>query len=197
MRNFTLLAAAMAALAAPALAQVINRGAVVVPQSTPPSSPPGADVVPQPSLPPPQTPEPSNPSIQIGGGPIPQGSYQQTCRDLRMEGSRLFAVCKKADNLGFSGGWQATSLDTSNCLSSDLFSNEDGNLECAPEGSYRQSCKNRQSHRDFDILTAECLREKGSAIELDRYKSARLEAVSTCRPGTIQNLDGNLACDRR
>jgi major membrane immunogen (membrane-anchored lipoprotein) len=63
---------------------------------------------------------------QAGGqqaGIVPQGSYQETCRNARTNGPQLLANCQKKD-----GSWQNTSIDTRSCKGNIV--NEDGNLRC-------------------------------------------------------------------
>lgn len=63
---------------------------------------------------------------QAGGqqsGIVPQGDYQQTCRNARTNGPQLIANCQKKD-----GSWQNTSIDTRSCKGGIV--NEDGNLRC-------------------------------------------------------------------
>lgn len=58
-----------------------------------------------------------------------------------------------------------------------------------PPGSYRLSCKNiRQSARD---LVANCKKMSG------RYVSTTLPDYTSCRTGKIDNVDGQLFCERR
>jgi hypothetical protein len=54
---------------------------------------------------------------------FPPGSYQRTCRDMRMDGSMLYATCRT-----ISGEWTQTSIDTSSCLSQ--ITNQNGILSC-------------------------------------------------------------------
>jgi len=64
---------------------------------------------------------------QAGGrqaGVVPQGSYQQTCRDARTNGPQLIASCQDK-----SGNWQNTSIDTRSC--SGEIVNDNGQLRCS------------------------------------------------------------------
>jgi CVNH domain len=53
----------------------------------------------------------------------PQGSFQQSCRDIRMQGSTLTAVCRRAD-----GREQPTSLGVARCVGD--IGNNNGQLQC-------------------------------------------------------------------
>ena len=195
-----------------ALAQVI-RGADRVPQ--PPQQSPlpgGAENVPPPPSARPSAVDsiPRSPSPGVAGQPLspqtspsfssgpdgPKGSFRQTCKDVRMDGSLLLAVCKQMEMAGIGGGWRAATLDVSNCYLFDDISNENGYLDCSPPGSYKQTCFNRQTNRLQDAITADCW-TSSDVFHQSRQVAARLDNVSTCMQGTIQNLDGILACDRR
>jgi hypothetical protein len=65
---------------------------------------------------------------------LPSGSYRQTCRDVRVNGSNLAASCRKID-----GSWQLTYLDVSQCVGD--ISNENGTLSCPQQsaGPQRQN----------------------------------------------------------
>lgn len=58
-----------------------------------------------------------------GWGQIPSGSYQQTCRDIRANGSQLTASCQ--DNRG---RWNYSSLNFRDCR--DDIMNDNGRLAC-------------------------------------------------------------------
>jgi len=60
------------------------------------------------------------PGTQAG---VPQGSYQQTCRNIRNNGPQLVASCQDK-----SGKWQNTSIDTRSCNGEIV--NDDGQLRC-------------------------------------------------------------------
>ena len=58
-----------------------------------------------------------------------------------------------------------------------------------PSGSYTRTCKNvRQSARD---LVANCKNTSG------KYVRATLNDYLSCRPGKIDNINGQLFCERR
>ena len=129
---------------------------------------------------------------QTGG--LPPGSYQQTCRNARTNGSQLIASCQKKD-----GHWRDTSIDSSTCAGGIV--NDDGQLRCAsggtygggwqgptqalPPGDYQKSCQN--IHVEDSDLVASCQKKDGS------WKDTRLKNANSCG-GQIVNIDGNLHC---
>ena len=60
---------------------------------------------------------------QHGRGRAPPGSYRESCRDIRMEGSVLHALCRRRGR-----GEQRTALNIARCVGD--ISNNDGNLVC-------------------------------------------------------------------
>ena len=54
----------------------------------------------------------------------PPGSYQQSCRDIRMQGSTLSALCRRANNRGE----QPTALNVAHCAGD--IGNNNGQLQC-------------------------------------------------------------------
>jgi len=82
------------------------------------------------------------------GGTTPPGSYQQSCRDIYVNGTTLYATCKTRD-----GGWSSTPTSLSNtnqCIGGVL--NIDGVLRCSmgeapPNGSYMRSCTDEWEQR--------------------------------------------------
>lgn len=65
-----------------------------------------------------------------GWGQIPAGSYQQTCRDVRVNGAILSATCQDAR-----GGWRPSSLNFRDCR--DDIGNANGRLSCSSGGGGR------------------------------------------------------------
>jgi hypothetical protein len=61
-----------------------------------------------------------------GSADPPDGSYQITCHDVVLTGSKLAAVCRTE-----SGGNNPTQLDLSQCDASRLITNEHGDLQCS------------------------------------------------------------------
>jgi hypothetical protein len=113
---------------------------------------------------------------------IPGGSYQRTCRNIRV---MLWAECQKFDGL-----WQATSLDLTTLSNADV-ENANGVLRVVgasstplqgylPQGSYQQTCRNMRV-----TLSAEC--EK-----LDRSWQATTLDVTYLSNADVLNSDGVL-----
>jgi len=127
--------------------------------------------------------------------PPQRGDYVETCRDIRRNGSTLYAQCQKKD-----GGWRSTSLDTRNCRGQIV--NDNGYLTCAqgggqgyghsgyggtPPGDYRRTCNDiRVSGNRLD---ANCQQEAGG------WRSTSLENYQRCG-SLISNVDGHLRCGR-
>jgi hypothetical protein len=130
-----------------------------------------------------------------GYGGTPFGDYQQTCQDIRINGSFLEARCQKRD-----GGWRSTSLDMRGCGGRNNVINDDGYLRCgeanyyqpgvqpgSPSGDYTQTCQNIR--RDGGRLEADCQTRDGGV----RHTS--LNDYDDCR-GAIINDDGHLRCQK-
>jgi hypothetical protein len=133
-----------------------------------------------------------------GGYPI-NGSYTQTCRDVRRHGDTLEAVCQSRD-----GDWHRTTLnDYQDCRGQIV--NDGGNLRCAnsnydngggwqsgyrrgiPGGSYTQTCQNIRA--SGDDLNATCQKRNGG------WRNTSLDAYQNCRTD-ITNDNGHLRCAR-
>jgi len=133
-----------------------------------------------------------------GWGQIPSGSYQQSCRDARVNGSgpnaMLSASCQDSR-----GRWSYSSIRFSQCRGD--IANQNGRLACAwggggggggpgwggglPNGTYQQSC--RDARVNGNMLSASCQDNRGrwnySSI---RYRDCRYD---------IRNDNGRLACE--
>jgi CVNH domain len=59
-----------------------------------------------------------------GAGSLPPGDYKRTCRDMRVNGSKLYATCQTGD-----GGWHDTSLNNFNLCHRPIV-NDNGSLRC-------------------------------------------------------------------
>jgi hypothetical protein len=59
------------------------------------------------------------------GGRIPPGSFRDSCRDIRVQGDVLSAVCRRR---GRRAGEQWTALNIRHCVGD--IANHDGNLVC-------------------------------------------------------------------
>lgn len=118
----------------------------------------------------------------VTGGP--PGTYLETCRDVRIDGDRLWARCEKAD-----GHWRDTSLDDVYRCVGDI-ANVDGRLVCQktagpPPGDYARTC--RDIRMRFNSLYARCQTRDGYWVE------TQLDGFSRCH-GPIANVDGQLRC---
>jgi CVNH domain len=59
-----------------------------------------------------------------GEGGLPRGDYKRTCRNMSVNGDRLYATCEKVD-----GGWRSTSLKHFDRCQS-MIVNDNGSLRC-------------------------------------------------------------------
>jgi hypothetical protein len=130
---------------------------------------------------------------QWQGSGLPYGSYQQTCRNIHNNGSRLDATCQKAN-----GDWHNTSINYRGCRGQIV--NENGNLRCVeggynggwqggghgglPHGDYKLTCQN--IHMDGNRLSASCQKKNGE------WRNTNLNNAYQCR--SIVNDDGHLRC---
>jgi len=124
---------------------------------------------------------------------IPQGSYQQTCNNVAVNGNVLTANCQDSR-----GNWINAQLPDMQRCGSDI-TNDNGVLHCAsssngpggyqagngPGGSYAQSC--RDIHVGGDDLHARCQTRDGS------WHETKLDDYNKCH-GDILNDNGNLKC---
>lgn len=58
--------------------------------------------------------------------PLPPGSYQSQCRDLRMEGTFLSASCR----IPGGGGWGQSAINVPGCQGREIYVGPDGGLAC-------------------------------------------------------------------
>ena len=129
-------------------------------------------------------------------GNMPRSDYQQTCRNIYMDGDRLVAECQERD-----GDWHRTSLDDAFRCRGEIH-NINGNLTCGggdsddwrdrrrwrnglPPGDYAQTCRNISLNGDR--LYAECQKRNG------HWHRTSLEDIDRCS-GPIANDNGNLVC---
>ena len=117
----------------------------------------------------------------------PSGSYQSSCKNIKVRGDALYARCKNYDN-----HWVDTSLNDYDRCRGDI-SNVNGQLTCGsggggsyPSGDYTQTC------RDISVrgntLRARC--QTGNGDWTDTY----LDSYDRCRGG-ISNINGQLRCN--
>ncbi|HWZ43537.1 MAG TPA: CVNH domain-containing protein [Candidatus Saccharimonadales bacterium] len=117
-------------------------------------------------------------------GQVPRGSYEQSCKDIRVSGTTLMASCKGRNQV-----FQATQLaDFRHCVGQ--IENQDGHLHCSkgappPRGPYTSSC--RDIFMNGRTLSASCRARDG------RFVPSTLADVSKCA-GPIENFEGRLAC---
>jgi hypothetical protein len=123
-------------------------------------------------------------TIAASAQPV-HGSFERTCRNIRIAGPALTADCRDA-----SGHFRTSSVAYDQCRGD--IANNNGLLFCdianrgrRVTGSFEQSCRNIQT--SGGILSAECADASGrirrSSLNLDR-----------CR-GDIANADGRLICN--
>lgn len=121
---------------------------------------------------------------------IPQGSYQQTCNNVAVNGNVLSANCQDSR-----GNWINAQLPDVQRCNGDI-TNDNGALRCGtsaygtqggngPNGSYMQSCQN--IHVGGDDLHARCQTRDGG------WHETKLDDYNKCR-GDILNDNGNLKC---
>jgi hypothetical protein len=139
---------------------------------------------------------------------FPPGSWQQSCRNARMEGrDDLVAECRTSD-----GRWNRTKIDIDRCGRGGSVANRNGELVCQtsgqnnqgnqnyqgnqnkqgwwgqglPPGSYRQSCRNIRMEGRDDLI-AECRRNNGN------MRTTKLD-IDRCSGRDIANDNGHLVC---
>jgi hypothetical protein len=125
---------------------------------------------------------------------IPQGSYQQTCNNVAVNGNVLTANCRDGH-----GNWISAQLPDIQRCNSDIV-NDNGALRCTsagygtpgayqagngPNGSYMQSCQD--IHVGGDDLHARCQTRDGN------WHETKLDDYNKCH-GDILNDNGNLKC---
>jgi hypothetical protein len=117
----------------------------------------------------------------------PGGSYQASCKNIKVRGDSLFARCKDYNN-----HWVDTSLADYGRCRGDI-SNTGGQLTCGggqggsyPSGDYTQTC------RDISVrgntLRARCQTGNGDWVDTS------MDSYSRCRSG-ISNINGQLRCN--
>jgi CVNH domain len=114
----------------------------------------------------------------------PSGPYMDSCKNIRMKGATLYAVCKSLD-----GREALTSLRNANTCAQGVI-NLNGILNCAvsdvlPPGSYLSTCKDIRMKGT--TLYASCNNGRDSWI------NAELHEANRCS-GDISNENGTLRC---
>jgi CVNH domain len=115
---------------------------------------------------------------------LPPGPYTESCKDVRMKGGTLHAVCRSID-----GREMPVSLKDANRCSSGV-TNMNGILSCVindviPPGSYMATCKDIRLQGT--TLLASCNDGK------DRWTRTQLREAQKCS-GDISNYQGQLRC---
>jgi hypothetical protein len=117
---------------------------------------------------------------------IPSGSYLETCRNIQVQGSVLYAYCRDTDNR-----WRAAELYDYRDCARDI-TNVDGALRCErgasysrPYGSYVETCRDIQWRGNK--LRAKCQTTGGNWVRTS------LDHVDRC-VSQIVNDDGHLEC---
>ncbi len=111
----------------------------------------------------------------------PGGSYEKTCRNIKVSGDTLSAQCQSTG-----GGWHNTKLNNFPACTSDI-TNVNGKLQCkqgAPKGSYTQTCKDVKV--SGSTLHAKCKDQSG------HDRDASLHGWAGCRD--VENDNGTLHC---
>jgi hypothetical protein len=114
----------------------------------------------------------------------PAGSYTDSCKNIKMKGTTLHAVCKSLD-----GRELPTSLKDANRCSEGV-ANINGILNCEasgvlPPGSYIATCKDVKLQGS--LLSATCNDGK------DHWRTTLLRDANKCN-GDIANQNGTLRC---
>ncbi|WP_297801713.1 beta/gamma crystallin-related protein [uncultured Brevundimonas sp.] len=127
---------------------------------------------------------PASANAQPGRGPsIPSGSYTRSCEDMRMNGGRLYAVCRD-----MRGQMRASTLEISRCGRSDVV-NRDGLLMCGniagqPDRNYRPGQPNRPGQPP--IPNRPGFDNRGGSITL--YRDSNYRGQELRFDGEVSNL---------
>jgi len=153
-----------------------------------------------------------NPGTAAAQG-LPGGSYQQTCRNIGVSGSRLHATCQDGN-----GNWQTTEISDYQRCSSEIV-NTNGTLQCNTTAGYNNggyNNGNRDRDRDNDgnrgqgygqnggpggsyVQTCRDIRTRGNTLEADcqtgngQWNRTSLRNYSRCG-GQVENDGGTLRC---
>ena len=121
---------------------------------------------------------------QKEGKKPPAGSYENSCKNIRVQDKKLKAQCEKRN-----GKWNNSSLNFKNCKGD--ISNDNGELTCdkggeakIPKGSYKDTCKD--SYVEGKWLYSKCKKKNGNWNNTSlKYKDCNKD---------IKNDNGNLTC---
>ena len=113
----------------------------------------------------------------------PSGSYQKSCKNIKVDGNKLWAKCETRG-----GSWNKTNINYKKCKGD--ISNNNGELSCGgqggkiPKGSYRDSCKN--SYVEGSTLYSNCKKKNGGWNKTSmNYRNCNKD---------INNDNGKLVC---
>jgi len=114
---------------------------------------------------------------------VPSGSYQQTCQNIGVRGSTLYAKCKDVR-----GEWRSTELQDFQRCSSEI-QNENGNLTCnnsnGGNNGYGRDGRDRDNGRDARDRDRDGDRDRGNG----RYRNNGAPDGSYTQ--TCQNINMN------
>ena len=151
-----------------------------------------------------------NPGTPLSAKGLPSGSYQQTCRNIGVSGSRLHATCQDGN-----GNWQTTELSDYQRCSSEIV-NTNGTLQCNTAAGYNNGGY-RQGGRDRDdddrgrgngqnggpggsyVQTCRDIHTRGNTLEADcqtgngQWNRTSLRNYNRCNGGIV-NDTGTLRC---
>jgi hypothetical protein len=147
-----------------------------------------------------------NPGTSCTAQTSPSGSYQQSCRNIGVNGSTLYANCQNIN-----GEWQSTQLQDFQRCAGEI-GNNNGALRCdmrensfqpvgqgnwqigqgnwqngAPSGGYTQTCQ--EIRTSGNTLEANCKTMGG------QWTRTSLPNFNQCI-GEIENNDGRLVCNK-
>lgn len=123
-----------------------------------------------------------------------RGSYRDSCKDVRQNGSMLRALCRNE-----SGDLVPTAIDTSRCR--DPIANTNGSLTCGAEGG-RASTSRPNAGPAGEALGRSCqdVEQSGRTLRAlcrdaqGNYVPNEID-LGTCK-GAVANVNGRLTCGR-
>ncbi|HEV3036189.1 MAG TPA: CVNH domain-containing protein [Candidatus Angelobacter sp.] len=152
-----------------------------------------------------------NPGTTLSAQGFPSGSYQQTCRNIGVDGSTLHATCQDGN-----GNWRNSEINFQRC-GNDVV-NDNGNLRCNSSSGYNNGNNGyRRGDRDRDdrngnggygqnggpggsyVQTCRDIRTHGNTLEADcqtgngQWNRTSLRNYSSCNGGIV-NDGGTLRC---
>ncbi len=155
-----------------------------------------------------------NPGTTVSAQGLPSGSYQQTCRNIGVNGSRLHATCQDGN-----GNWQTTEMSDYQRCGSEIV-NTNGTLQCNTTTGYNSGYNNGYRYQDRDrdndrnrgqgygqnggpsgsySQTCRDIRTHGNTVEADcqtgngQWNRTSLRNYNRCNGGVV-NDQGTLRC---